>query len=196
MNRFCIGAVIIAVFTAEVNAARADEPILPGKGFVSTRYEVLWTKSPFSVASSTESAASPDYSLTGLAQFDGVSYASLFDKQKQEHFVLSSDKPLNGLTLVSVNRAQESANSSAVIQKNGSGESITLKLESQPVAATPPPTGNGGPIVNLPPPTMPPISNPQGQRQPGNPTALGPAQTPPPPLFHRHTITVPPPPSH
>ena len=30
---------------------RADEAVVPGQGFTASRYEALWTKSPFAVAS-------------------------------------------------------------------------------------------------------------------------------------------------
>jgi len=116
--------------------ARADAPVLPGAGFAASRYEVLWTKSPFAVASAEGGQESPDYALKGIAQFDGISYASLIDKRspgpEPEHFLLSSDKPVKGLTLVSISRGHDSSGTFAVIQKDG--QVSTLKLETVSVA--------------------------------------------------------------
>jgi len=189
MKRCSIWAILLAVFTLSAPWAWADEATLPGQGFVASRYEVLWTKSPFSVASSTEPVASPDYSLSGLSKFDGISYANLIDKQKNEHFVLTSEKPVRGLTLVSIARAQDPANSSVVIQRNG--ENITLKLDTQPAPGSAP-----VPVVTMPGPPLPALPNagvPNPGNPSGNPTAAGgPSDMPPPPLFHRHAVRVPP----
>ena len=43
-----------------------------------------------------------NYALVGIAQFDGVSYASLIDRQTQKHFLLSNGETVGDLTLVSV----------------------------------------------------------------------------------------------
>jgi hypothetical protein len=104
---------------------------LPGSGFSAERYAGLWTKSPFAIATPDAPAASEDYQVVGLAQFDGVSYASLIDKQTHEHFVLASDKPQRNLTLVSVSHDAKGA--SAVIQRNG--EILTLQQEEAPQPA-------------------------------------------------------------
>jgi hypothetical protein len=112
-----------------------DSSTLPGAGFGADRYATLWTKSPFAIATPEAGAASQDFELVGLAQFDGVSYASLIDKQSNEHFVLSSDKPVKNLTLVSI--AHTADGTSAVIQRNG--EILTLKQDNS--ASVAPPAG-------------------------------------------------------
>lgn len=124
----CVGG-----FAVAASPAWADEPVVPGDGFAPSRYETLWTKSPFAVASAqTAAAPSPDYSLTGVARIGGVSYASLVDTHTNERFLLSSNKPAGGLTLTSITLAHDG--SLAVVQKND-GQSITLKLETPPPPA-------------------------------------------------------------
>jgi hypothetical protein len=122
---FCSALIALDSCVASI---RADESTLPGNGFPADHYQVLWTKSPFAVATVEASVESINYALVGVAQFDGTSYASLIDKQSQEHFLVSDSKPSHGLTLVSVNRGEGSSDTSVVLQKNG--ESLTLKLES------------------------------------------------------------------
>ena len=122
---------------------RADDPAVPGGGFPASRYEALWTKSPFAVATSEASAeTSPDYLLVGIANVDGISYASMVEtKTPQEHFLISTDKATRGLTLTSITRNHD--DTYAVVQKDG--QSITLKLEQAPPAT---PAAPGTPPVN------------------------------------------------
>lgn len=166
--------------------AGADEPALPGSGYVATRYEALWSKSPFSVASAEDGPTSPDYSLVGIAQFDGVSYATVVNKQTQEHFLLSSDKPVKGFTLVSVTRGHDPSSTMAMLQKDG--QSMTLKLDVTPVAPMPsmvnnfPGMNNNGGGIPLPPGVVPMPGN-----QPGN-------QPPMPYRRRERIIHIPPPP--
>ena len=123
--------------------ARADDASLPGGGFPASRYETLWTKSPFAVATSEAApASSPDYFLVGIAKFDDVSYASVIERQNQEHFLISTDKPTRGLTLTSITRGQDGTDTYAVVLKDG--QSITLKLEQPPVTEAIP----GAPPLN------------------------------------------------
>jgi hypothetical protein len=114
-------------------SARADEPIIPGEGYDSARYEDLWKKSPFAVATEEAAPDSPDYSLVGIAQFDGVYYASVVDRKTQEHFLLTTDKPSNGMTLTSVTTGHNGSETVAVVQKDG--QAMTLKLEQVASAA-------------------------------------------------------------
>jgi hypothetical protein len=113
-----------------LQAVAADDAATPGPGFSGDRYANLWTKSPFAIATPDAPTTSADYQLVGMAQFDGVSYASLVDRQTQEHFVLASDKPVKNLTLVSISHGTSGA--LAVIQRNG--ETLTLKQEEAPAA--------------------------------------------------------------
>jgi hypothetical protein len=135
----CVSAALCA-FHAWADAAPAPDT-LPGAGFDGDRYANLWTKSPFAVATPDAPAASEDYALVGVAQFDGISYVSLIDKQAQgDHFVLSSDKPIKdakrNLDLKLISIARGPAGASAVIQRNG--ESLTLHQEEAPATASSP----------------------------------------------------------
>ncbi len=182
---------VIGVLGFSICMAWADDPAVPGEGFGASRYEALWTKSPFAVATAEAAPESSDYSLVGIAQFDGVSYASLIDKQNnQEHFLLSSDKPSKGITLVSVTRGHGPSDTLAVIQK--AGQSITLKLE-QPALA-PAAAANGAPgmppnAAGLTPGVITPQIPMPGASAPGNP-----GQMSPPVRIRPRIISVPPPP--
>lgn len=170
---------------------RADDPVVPGEGFPASRYEALWTKSPFAVATSDEVAeSSPDYFLVGIANIDGISYASVIERQSQEHFLISTDKPARGLTLTSITRSQDGSNTYAVVQKDG--QSITLKLEQAPATAAAPnaPTTNTvvTPGVITPQIPMPGVGLPP----PGSPNT---GSVHPPTRFRRPPIHLPPPPT-
>ena len=101
---------------------------LPDAGYSADHYSKLWKKSPFAIATPDVAVASVDYELVGLAQFEGVTYVSLIDKQSQEHFVLASDKPVRNLTLVSI--SHNSSGALASIRRNG--EILTLRQEEAP----------------------------------------------------------------
>jgi len=119
---------------APVPDATPTSANLPTPGFAPGRYEALWTKSPFAVATSeTVGAESPDYFLVGVANQDGIFYASVIERQNQEHFLLTSDKPVRGLTLKSINRSGDGQNTYAEVLKDG--QPLTLKLEQAPAAA-------------------------------------------------------------
>ena len=143
---------------------RAEQE-LPGEPFPASRYEPLWKSSPFAVATPV-AVESAEYSLVGAAQFDGVSYASLIEKQTQNHFVVTSATPAHGLTLVSLVHGGDST--FATLQKNGA--LLKLKLEA------------GAPPVIQPSSPSPAIMN--------NPPSFFPRQ-PPPAHFHRRTVIVP-----
>jgi hypothetical protein len=160
--------VILAGFALFPGVVRADEAALPGGGFAASHYEALWTKSPFAVATSEAAPESADYTLVGIAQFDGVAYASLVEKQNQEHFLLSGDKPVRGLTLVSIARGHDGTDTTAVVLRNG--EQLTLKLTS---GAGPAASG-----LNATPFPVPQIPMP--------------GQAPPPVYFHHRLIHIPP----
>jgi hypothetical protein len=170
---FAVGLLGVSLFA---RAGAADSPATPGPGFPGDRYANLWTKSPFAIATSDAPATSADYQLVGMAQFDGVSYVSLIDKQTQEHFVLASDKSVKNLTLVSISHGTSGA--LAVIQRNG--ESLTLKQEEASATA---PAGET------------PVPDPGRTLPQANPSVGGvalPFSRRPPVHIHRTVIVVPP----
>ena len=177
---------------------QANGPAIPTGGFDAARYEVLWTKSPFAVATSEDVATeSPDYSFVGFAaNVDGVSYASLIEKDDNSHFLISTDKPVKGMTLTSINRSKDGSETYVIVQKDG--QPITLKLEQAPQSAVaPPPPGMSMPNMPAPMATNPPpgVSVPQ-MAAPGSQPAFpnNPAARPF-PRFHRQPIHLPPMPS-
>jgi len=94
------------------------------------RYEALWTKSPFSVATARRRLTRP--TIPGRRRTHGRhSYVNVVDKQSGEHFIVTSDKPARGLTLVSVSRGQGAGDASAIMKKD-TGEAITSSLRNRP----------------------------------------------------------------
>jgi hypothetical protein len=163
---------------------RADDPVVPGGGFPASRYEALWTKSPFAVATveEDEGPESPDYSLVGITtNIEGISYASVIEKQKNEHFLISTDKATRGMTLTSITIGHNGSDTYAIVQKDG--QPITLKLEQGPPMAT---ANSNMPPVNISPPggIASPLPMPGTGNFPGGSTR-------PYPRFHRPAIHLP-----
>jgi len=166
--------------------AAPDAAVVPGAGFSASRYQVLWTKSPFAVATAEAGAdASPDYLLYGIANVDGITYASVVDAHNQEHFLISSDKATRGLTLASITRSSDGSDTYANVLKDG--QTITLKLEKASGTAGGAGASPGGP-GSMPQQITMPGANP-GVNFPG-----GGATRPFIPRFRRPLIHLPPPP--
>jgi hypothetical protein len=135
MQRRLLSTALIGALALCPASAWADETPVPGQGFPASRYETLWTKSPFSVATPEVVQGSPDYQQTG------------------QHFLLSSEKPVRGLTLISVTRGRGSSLNQAVLQKDG--QPITLQQDTStagPGALTGPVSANAPAVQPLPAP--------------------------------------------
>jgi hypothetical protein len=176
---------LIALVALNLQAVRADDAVVPGPGFPASRYEALWKKSPFAVATTEASEdTSPDYTLVGIANFDGITYGSVIEtKPPQEHFLISTDRANRGLRLTSISIGQNGADTYATVLKDG--QSITLKLEQS--AATP----VMGAQPNQPLPGMPGAPPPQIP-MPGSNPFPGYGSTRPFTRFHRLPIHLPP----
>jgi hypothetical protein len=162
-------------------------PAVPAAGFPAARYETLWTKSPFAVATSeTVGEESPDYFLVGIANLEGISYASVIERQNQEHFLISTDKANRGLTLKSINRSQDGAGTFAEVLKDG--QTLTLKLE-QPPAGVPgvPGVGMNPGMIGMPGSMTPNIQMPGATSSFPNNGSVRPFTR-----FHRPPIHLPP----
>lgn len=194
MNKHLLSLALIGSCALSGSAVWADDAPLPGQGFDAPRYEALWTKSPFAVAAAEASQGSSDYTLRGVSKIDGVTYVNLVDNQSQgDHFLVTSDKPSRGLTLVSVTRGHGDVATQVVVQK--AGQWITLKLDTSSSANVPPPPG--APIANtfpmpgaqasqIPMPGTGIVNVPQGGAIPGQPMPM------PPPRFRPRTLHLPP----
>jgi hypothetical protein len=178
--------------------APGAEPVVPTADFDPSRYEALWTKSPFSVATpeAGDVGASPDYILVGLARVDGISYGSVIDRQSGEHFLISSDSATRGLRLSSISKSSDGTQTFASVLKDG--QTLTLQLQQAPAAGPAP----NGPVT----PGAPMIMNgaPGAPGAPGTivPNIAMPGSNPsypgggprPFPRIHRPLIHLPPPP--
>jgi len=175
---------LVAAWVLSSQRIVADDPVLPGGAFPASRYEALWTKSPFAVATADMSQdTSPDYILVGIANVAGVSYASVLEtKIPQNHFLVSTDKANQGMLLTSISHSADGKDTYAVMQKDG--QPITLKLQQVAATAGAP----GGPSMAA--PTMPSIMSPP---QISTPSSFPNAQSRRPfPRFHRSPINLPP----
>jgi len=127
--------------------ATPDDATAAHQGYPPARYEELWTKSPFAVETPDNNVTqSAEYTLVGVAQLGSVAYASLIEKQNQDHILISSDKPLNGLALSAVTKKEDGTY--ATLSRNG--EVITLKLESPPAGAGAQPAAVPNAMANAP----------------------------------------------
>jgi hypothetical protein len=154
--------------------APVDEVTVSHQGYTASRYQSLWTQSPFAVETPDEDPTeSAEYSLVGVYEIDGVSSASLIEKQNQNHLLISSDKPINGLTLTSITRR---ADGDTYANLTRDGQPITLKLEAPPANAALQ-TGaqaNGGlPMPGAMAPNMPGIVAPNIQMPGSTPQSPG-----------------------
>jgi hypothetical protein len=118
--------------SSTAGAANDSDPAAH-QGYAPDRYSDLWTKSPFAVETPDTPTVtdSAEYSLVGVAQLGDVTYASLIQKQNQAHLLVSSDKPLGGLTLNSVSNKPDGV----YVTFTEDGQPLTLKLEATPQSA-------------------------------------------------------------
>jgi len=181
----CLFFALAAGLALAARPVRADDPAVPGAGFSASRYQVLWTKSPFAVATAEANEdTSPDYLLYGIANVDGITYASVVDAHSQEHFLISTDKAIRGLTLSTITRSSDGSETYANVLKDG--QTITLKLQQASVTAAVP-----GAPTNM---TMPGVMTPQITMPGANFPGSG-ATRPFIPRFRRPLIHLPPPPN-
>jgi hypothetical protein len=144
---------------------RADADIVPGGPFDASRYQALSDKSPFAVATPV-AVESVEFALVGVAQFDGVSYASIINKQSSDHFVVTSATPTHGMSLVSLVRGQNADSTYATLQKGG--EMLKLKLETAGVSGSMPTATPGVPVFQ-PAPMVQSVYVPSFHRRPPHP---------------------------
>ena len=139
-----------------VPSLRAAEPAVPA-AFPAARYEHLWVRSPFSVASTTFDPDSAEYDLVGVGKVDDEVYASVQDRQSGEIFVISNHHPSHNLKLFQVHGGDRPEDSFAIIGR--ADQTITLHLHgatptTEPTIQTAPP-----PTTPIPTETLAPNSN-------------------------------------
>ena len=139
-------------------SAFAIEASVPAGGFTADRYQSLWESSPFAVATPV-AIESSDYALVGAAEFDGISYVSLIDRQSKDHFLITTNTPAHGLSLISLVHGNDPGSTYATFQKGS--ETLRLKLETGASSApgAPPPSIMPQPVPTIPPPPQPFLSH-------------------------------------
>ena len=179
-----------ADMAAPAAAPTTQKAVIPTADFEATRYESLWKKSPFSVATPDgPTDTSPDYALYGIANIEGITYASLVDAHTNEHFLVSSDKAVRGITLNGITHQPNSTDIFANVVKDG--QPLTLKLATAPTPAAATPnaspglTPQGAAPGSIVPNIIAPGSGPGGG-------AFGNNSARPFPRIHRPHITLPP----
>ncbi len=191
MKKYILFFAVAGSFALAVKLACADDAALPGEGFAAPHYETLWTKSPFSVATPDSVESSPDYTLVGISQLEGVSYASVVDAHTGNQFLISSEKENKGFKLIAITRSHNGSDTFASVQKDG--QPLALKLQAAPLIPSTPAINLGAPPIMAPPMMiqniqMPGAGNPiiGGAPNPTNPLP------PRPPRVHRPLIHLPP----
>jgi hypothetical protein len=165
-------------------AAATDNDPAAHQGYPPDRYSDLWTKSPFAVETPDEVVTdSAEYSLVGVAQLGDVTYASLIEKQNQAHLLVSTGKPLGGLTLNSISNKSDGV----YVMFTHDGQPLTLKLEAAPAGAPQANAMPGG--VPVPFGGVPNMGGGQSIPMPGS---FNPANARPLIRIRRPTIHVPP----
>jgi len=190
MKKFILFFTVAGSFALAEEAVSADDAAVPGEGFAPSHYETLWTKSPFSVATPDAVEASPDYTLVGITQLEGVAYASVIDTHSGDHFLISSEKAIKGMKLISITRSHNGTDTFASVQKDG--QPLNLKLQSAPATAAAGANPGEQPPIVIPPPGQN-IPMPGTGNQPMMPGAYNPNQMPPRSIrVHRPVIHLPP----
>jgi hypothetical protein len=137
---YVLAALVSLVYSGSLWAD--SELGIPSKDFPVERYETLWTKSPFAVASTApekKDNTPAAYKLVGVSQFGGISYASVVNNQGGGGLFLEQNKPTKGLTLLSIQQGKTGATSSAKIILNG--QVLVLDTDNTPQTSLPQPVG-------------------------------------------------------
>jgi hypothetical protein len=140
------------VLSLGFSALPAAESPVP-QGFPAERYEALWKKSPFTLSSAGPedgpAGFAQNLALTGVAQVGSDTLITLFNRQTQQRFLVSTKEPVDGINLVSVTTDRDLSKVSAVLKKGG--ETGTVKYDMATINM--PSANAGGPPPNMPPPS-------------------------------------------
>ena len=142
-----------AVFATENPLPHADE--LPGPVPIS-RYQSILDKSPFApptaavVAPITEATPSfaQDLYVTGVAKLSGGDFVTLSSRDHSRHFALATGENFDGMTLASIEWAQEIGKSKVTLKK-GSEFGVVAFDEAATQTAPPPGEGAQPPVAQV-----------------------------------------------
>ncbi len=166
----------LAAVTAPLFAA----DVIPA-GYPAERYEILWQKSPFTLASVATEQAKPGFAeslvVTGVARIGDEDFLMLFDKKSQERLMLSSTKSAGGIELVTLNASPDPLKTTATVRRGGE----TAVVRYDPSLLTAPGAAQAAARPGM--PGQPNMSLQPGMPNPGGiqpPTAYPPAIQQPP----------------
>jgi hypothetical protein len=113
-------------------SGHADEQVIP-QGYPVERYEPLWKKSPFSLASANAVAAVPagfadSLALTGVMKIGGEVYVSVVDKVTKERQMLSAKAEGQAILVEKLELADNDPGKVAVTLRKG-GEISLLRYD-------------------------------------------------------------------
>jgi len=120
----------------------------------------------------------------------------VLNKQTQEHFTVTTDKPAKGLKLISITLGHDPSGNAANFEKDG--QPITLKVDAAPAGGAPNVANNVPPPAPSPAPFVPPNVVPMPGQQPAevnNRPTFPPGAQPPLATRRPHMIRIPPPPN-
>ncbi|MEO7931890.1 MAG: hypothetical protein ABIT76_01905 [Chthoniobacterales bacterium] len=164
---------IFAFILLGLVCANAAEPIIP-QGYAPERYERIWKKSPFTVASVI--AAEPvnnttfadSLTLAGLLTIDGKPLVTVVANDSQETQLVEADKPnAAGLQVVSFVNNLDPTKVEVVLKKGDATGTLHFVINETP--APPPDQPNGGQPPRV---VQPRLNNNQNIPNPSQPRVL------------------------
>lgn len=179
----CAALFVAAIAHVGIAADAGEEtfaPELPG----IQRFEGIWKRSPFiveTVAVQTVEGLASKYAIAGIVSIANRPMVFLVDKANsgdpaKGRFVVTKDKPVNGIELVSISLHSDPRKSSAVLKQGGQQAMLTYD------PALLGPMSSGGVILNpgaVPPPPTAVAPRPPTTVVPQNPADPNNAAAPP-----------------
>jgi len=148
----------LTLFALPVLTASAGEATIP-QGHPVERYERIWKKSPFTVASvlnetpADTSTFTDNLTLVGLVTIGGKPLATVVANDSQETTLVDADTPnAAGLQVVSYINDLDSSKVQVVLKKGDSTGTLRFNISETPAAPQP--------VANVNPNSVPPPGNP------------------------------------
>ncbi len=119
-----------------------DDTVIPA-GTAVERYQPIWKRSPFTLASTPDAQASAEWSLGGLAENGQDPLVFLVNKQSQERMTVTGQPNEKGFSVESIDYQSDLLQSSVKIKT--SGDTLTVRFDPSVVVAqaTQPTPANG-----------------------------------------------------
>ncbi len=169
--RFGQAAAGAACLLGLLSPARGDDappaPLPLPAAIPAERYQPIWARAPFSVASAADDAAQGTWALVGLTQDGDVPLVFLLNRQSQERMTVTKQPNEKGFSVEAVDFNADLLQSSARIKTPA--ESLTVRFDATLTLVNNPPPQ---PAVNAPPAPGQAVHSIPGAANPGNPLLM------------------------